>query len=301
VEEEPEDMDMEVEASSPDENRKPRAERRGIQLCFANGPCKGQTFRILKGVNETVIVGSNPVPKANESVLKITDDPTVGKPHAKLELQLFRKKLYRLVVTDLKPNNTATLVSGLAIPRGKNRVALPTQTITFGGTQMKVSEYQDDGADSPMAEPEPAPIRRKRSVAAAIDNSPKKAKETGKPARMEVVNENASCKLVVTAGPYEGEVYYLGEGGSQSILFGTKPTTRSKTIDVQALPQDGSMEPKHARLDWVGDKRGIKIKVTNESKGGETFIGDTRVKKDLVAFPGGSIIIGDTILKVVQN
>jgi hypothetical protein len=135
-----------------------------------------------------------------------------------------------------------------------------------------------------------------------VDNSPKKAKakETCKPARMEVVNENASCKLVVTAGPYEGEVYFLGKGGSQSILFGTKPP-RSKTIDVQALPLDRSMEPKHARLDWVGDKRGIMVKGTNKSTGGKTFIGDMRVQKDLVAFPGGSITIGDTILKVVQN
>jgi hypothetical protein len=116
-------------------------------------------------VNETVIVGSHPVPKANESVLKITDDPTVGKAHAKLELQLVRKRFYHIFVTDLKPKDTATLVSGLAIPRGKTRVVLPTQIITFGGTKMKVSEYQ---------EPEPAPIRRKRSVAAAINKSPKK-------------------------------------------------------------------------------------------------------------------------------
>jgi hypothetical protein len=75
---------------------------------------------------------------------------------------------------------------------------------------------------------------------------------------------------VVTAGPHTGEEYFLGKGGSKKILFGTKPSTKAKDVDMISLPR-ATMEANHARLDFVGNKHCLKINVTNMS-GGDTFL-----------------------------
>jgi hypothetical protein len=335
----PKELDEDVEASLPDdENLKPPAKNlHGITLSFVDGPLKGRVFHMIKGENETVIVGSDPVPKANGTVLEIADD-ALGASHVKLQIEVQRKKHWRLQVTDLKPKNGGTTAIGeYAIPSGKARVAMPGQYIQFGETKVLVLAYKGAKADNAVAEPERSPTRskrivaasidnspqvvvedtkpspmklvnknatrertptrRKRSVAAANDNSPQVVEDT-KPAPMKVANKNATARLVVTNGPHKDEEYFLGKGGSEKILFGSKPSTKAKNVDTISLPLDTNMQANHARLDFVGSKRCMKIKVTNVSAGGHTFVGADPVSKDRVAFSGQTITIGDTVMRV---
>jgi hypothetical protein len=157
----------------PDENRKPPAKTlHGITLSFVSGPLEGKVFNMLKGDIETLIVGFDPVPKANASVLEIVDY-ALGASHAKLQLEVRFKKQWRLQVKDLKPKNGGTtLIGATAIPSGKTLAAGPGQTIRLGQTQVLVLNYKGAKADYAVAEPERTPTRRKRNVAAAVDDSP---------------------------------------------------------------------------------------------------------------------------------
>jgi serine/threonine protein kinase len=301
---EPEEMDVDMDevASSPDENRKPPAKsQQGITLSFKTGPLKDQVFSMIQSENETVIVGYAPVPKANASVLEIGDD-TLGASHVKLQLESQRKNHWRVQVTDLKPKNGGTTINTNAIPSGKTQVVMPGQTVQFGKSRALVLAYNGAKADVAVAEPERAPTGRKRNVAAAIDNSPQVVEEIVKDTKpaavpMEVVKKNATARLVVTAGPHTGEEYFLGKGASKKIVFGTKPSTKAKDVDIFALPQASNMKANHARLDFVGNKHCLKINVTNLSKG-DTFINVDPVSKDRVAFSGQTITMGDTVMRV---
>jgi hypothetical protein len=301
--EEPEEMDVEMEASSPDENRKPPAKTlHGITLSFLAGPLKGRVFNMIKGENETVIVGSNPVAKGiGTSVLQIADD-SMAASHVQLQIEVQRKKYWRIEVTDLKPKNGGTTsINENRIPPGNARVAMPGQNIQFGETKVLVLAYNGAKADYGVVEPERAPARRKRSVAAtiAVDNSPQvEVVEDTKPAPMEVVKKNATARLVVTAGPHKGEEFFLGKGGSEKILFGKKASTKAKNVDAISLSRDTNLKANHARLDFCGNKQCLKIKVTNMSAGAHTFVDVNPVSKDRVAFSGQTITIGDTVMRV---
>jgi hypothetical protein len=109
---------------------------------------------------------------------------------------------------------------------------------------------------------------------------------------MQVVNKYATARIVVTEGPHTGEEFFLGKGGSKKILFGTKPSTKAKDVNVVALPQANNMEANHARLDFAGNKQCMKINVTNVS-GGDTLINvdPVPVKKDRAAFSGQTITV----------
>jgi hypothetical protein len=124
----------------------------------------------------------------------------------------------------------------------------------------------------------------------------KRTKEEKKPAPMKVANKNASARLVVTKGPYEGEEFLLGEGGK--ILFGIKPSTKAKNVDTISLPLDTNMQANHARLDFCGNKKCLKIKVTNMSAGGRTLVDGNPFPKERVAFSGMTITIGETVMRV---
>jgi hypothetical protein len=293
----PEEMDADAEVPLPDENRKPPAKTlHGITLSFVSGPLEGQVFNMIKGEIETLIVGFDPVPKANASVLEIVDD-ALGASHVKLQLEVQFKKHWRLQVTDLKPKNGGnTSIGASAIASGKTLAAGPGQTIHLGQTQVLVLRYKGAKADYAVAEPERTPTRRKRNVAATIDNSPQVV-EDAKPAPMEVVKPNATARLVVTAGPYKGKEYFLGKGGSEKILFGSKPSTKAKNVDTIPLSRDTNMKGNHARLEFVGNKKCLKINVTNVSKG-RTLIDVNLVSKDRIAFSGQTITIGDTVMRV---
>jgi transcription elongation factor Elf1 len=122
-------------------NRKPPAKTpQGMTLSFKAGPLKGQDFHMIKGKNETVIVGSNPIPKTNASVLKIADN-TLGASHVKFHIQ-FHKKRWSLTATDLKPNKGVTKVNAYAIPAGKIQLVLPAQYIYFGQSTVLVLVYK---------------------------------------------------------------------------------------------------------------------------------------------------------------
>jgi hypothetical protein len=138
-------------------------------------------------------------------------------------------------------------------------------------------------------------------VAAAIDNSPQVVEDT-KPAAVpnQVVKKNATARLVVTAGPYTGEVYPIGKGASNKILFGTKPSKKGvpKVDTVISMPLAKNMKASHASLEFVGNKKCLKINVTNLALGGETWINDDPVKKDRVAFAASTITMGDTVMRI---
>jgi hypothetical protein len=306
---EPNEIDADAEASSPDnENRKPPA-KDGITLSFEAGPLKGRVFHMIKGENETLIVGSNPVLKAKESVLEIADD-ALGASHVKLQIEFQRKKHWHLQVTDLKPKNGGTTLIGKdAIPLGKTRMVMPGQNIQWGQTKVLVIAHKGAQADYAVATPERTPTRRTRIVAAAIENSPQvlvedtkpspmKLVEDTKPAPMKVAKKNATARLVVIKGPYKGEEYFLGKGGSDKILFGSKPSTKAKNVNMISLPLDTNMKANHARLDFVGNKHCMKVNVTNMSAGGHTLVDVNPVSKDRVAFSGQTITIGDTVMRV---
>jgi hypothetical protein len=164
-------------------------------------------------------------------------------------------------------------------------------------------------ADYAAATPERTPTRRTRIVAAAIENSPQVLVEDTKPspmklvedtklAPMKVAKKNATARLVVIKGPYKGEEYFLGKGGSDKILFGSKPSTKAKNVNMISLPLDTNMKANHARLDFVGNKHCMKVNVTNMSAGGHTLVDVNPVSKDRVAFSGQTITIGDTVMRV---
>lgn len=94
VRQEPAAAEASANATQPEENPEPPARvlpdepeemritparplraTKGITLSFTAGPLTGQVFHLIKGVNESVTVGSNPVRnKDNPSVLRIADD-----------------------------------------------------------------------------------------------------------------------------------------------------------------------------------------------------------------------------------
>jgi hypothetical protein len=162
------------------------------------------------------------------------------------------------------------------------------------------NDSDDNGGDvNAGAEPEGTRARRKRSVAAAIDNSPQVDEDT-KPAVVstKIVKKNAAACLVVIAGPHTGEEYFLGKGASKKMTIGTNPSRDTRDPAFVHLPRDENMEEKHASLEFVGNKHCLKINVTNIKSKGHTLINHDPVAKNRVAFAESTITIGDTVMRV---
>jgi hypothetical protein len=142
----------------------------------------------------------------------------------------------------------------------------------------------------------------KRVGTASASITPAKAPAAAKnpddvAAKKAAAKKNATARLVVIAGPYKGEEYVLGKGYSAKILFGSKPSTKAKNVEMISLPLDTNMDASHALLEFVGNKKCLVINVKNVSKG-RTLINVNPVKKECAGFLGYTITIGDTVMRV---
>lgn len=123
------------------------------------------------------------------------------------------------------------------------------------------------------------------------DNEPEGKGVARMPARL----QRRGVELRIIEGPHRGESFVIEDGGMETIVIGSKPTTKvGKTI---ALPKDDTLSATHVRFD-LSLKKGINpgIMVTNKSKG-KTFVNCSAITSTK-AFVGNIITVGKTTLEV---
>ncbi|KAL3904346.1 MAG: hypothetical protein SGILL_010105, partial [Bacillariaceae sp.] len=104
-------------------------------------------------------------------------------------------------------------------------------------------------------------------------------------------------RIIVVGGPHKGESFDIEDSGNETIVIGSKPSTKVGT--AVSLPKDKSMSATHLRLD-LSLKKTMKpaVAVTNKSKD-QVFVNSIPVK-NTKAFIGNEIAIGHTVLRVDQ-
>ncbi|KAG7352891.1 protein kinase domain containing protein [Nitzschia inconspicua] len=146
--------------------------------------------------------------------------------------------------------------------------------------------------------------RRNKSKAEAevtVVGSPEESDDSeiesvgGNVARMPARLQRRGVKVSVVAGPHRGESFVIEDGGMETFVLGSKPSSRvGKTY---TLSKDKAISDTHVRLD-LNLKKGIQpgVTVTNKSKG-KTFVNNCSIN-NTKAFIGNTIDIGNTTLQI---
>jgi len=106
--------------------------------------------------------------------------------------------------------------------------------------------------------------------------------------------KRCGVRIVCTEGPHKGETYEMEAGINETIIIGSKPT--SKVGEVFSLKKDKNLKPTHVRLDLAINRRLTTVKITDKSNG-KTYV-NRDVVKNTKAFINDVITIGETSLKI---
>lgn len=106
-------------------------QRRGVRIVCTEGPHKGETYEMEAGLNEAVVIGSNPTSKIGET-LPFKKDKTLKTTHVRLDLAINRK-LTTVKVTDKSKGET--MVNRDVV---KSTKAFINDTIHIGETSLKI-------------------------------------------------------------------------------------------------------------------------------------------------------------------
>jgi serine/threonine protein kinase len=105
--------------------------------------------------------------------------------------------------------------------------------------------------------------------------------------------QRRGVKVRIVAGPHQGESFVIEDGGMETVVLGSNPTTKmGKVVSLK----DKTVAPTHVRLD-LSLKKGMKpaLTVTNKSKDKKVFVNKDPVNSTK-AFIDSTIHIGDTSL-----
>jgi len=105
--------------------------RRGVSILFIGGPHEGESYEIEAGVNEVMVIGSEPSSKIGE-LLVLAKDKTLEATHVRLDLSITRK-LTAIKVTD--KSRGKTYVNRQSV---KSTKAFINDTVKIGKTTFKV-------------------------------------------------------------------------------------------------------------------------------------------------------------------
>jgi serine/threonine protein kinase len=168
-----------------------------------------------------------------------------------------------------------------------------------------------DGDKKPKARAKREPSKRREKV--VIDEKP--SRHSKKNAKSEVVTLEESddesddgvvakpaarlkrrgVKVSVVEGPHLGESFIIEDGGMETFVLGSNPST--KVGKTYKLSKDKSLSDTHVRLDLTLKKgMGPAVTVTNKSKG-RTCVNRSAINSTK-AFIGNTIQIGNTTLEI---
>jgi hypothetical protein len=115
---------------------------------------------------------------------------------------------------------------------------------------------------------------------------------TGKPLK------RVGVKLVVIAGPHKGESIDLESGGTEMLVLGSKPS--SKTGAMYALKKDKGIQATHVVLELDVGKKMTTVRLIDKSNG-NTYKNREKVRTSSTkAFLNDTIKIGDTMINITD-
>jgi serine/threonine protein kinase len=287
-------MDWEAtvdENEEPVVDSKPKA-LEGLTISIDAGPHKGTCINLIKGMSDTLVVGSNPATKAGEIPLILSNDEEVDDSHIKLDLTV-TKRLISINVTDLKSSG-GTYVGTEKIRKGKDYRIFRGGSVRIGNSLLTVKTLDPNAATAPTTEQvssktsttKTRSTRRNQNVAKSSAAAPQEVEEPR-------LKRHGVC-LVVTQGPHKGDSFELESGETETLFVGSKPS--SKTGTLASLNKDKKLKATHTRVDLNVSKKLTTITVTDKSKGG------TQVNRDTInkgrAFINDNIRIGDSVLEI---
>ena len=95
-------------------------------------------MELIKGGTESVVVGTNPISKSNESAMVIAGDAQVDPSHVRLKLKV-AKKFVSVNVSDLNSSGTF-IIGGDKIKKGKDRRLFLGSSFRIGETSISIKK-----------------------------------------------------------------------------------------------------------------------------------------------------------------
>lgn len=299
-----EEMDWEY---IPKENHQPKADRKkkarsGLEFVVQNGPHVGESFTMVDGETNMVVIGKNPKTSKTsfEALFRLQKDPEVDNSHVKLELRVSRQ-VCSVKVWDLN-SSSGTVVGNKTIPSGGNHQAFVNDKFRVGQSTFRIAELSSSSDVIPKRAPS-----AKKSVEARSKTNPKTPLAQDSAAE---ISTNRSAKkplgpadivIAVVDGPHKGEQYALKNDEIDCINLGSASSVTKKGKSI-ILSSDEDIEKRHLRLQLVPSKKVMKVSITNLSDSG-TKVNGNRVapKKEHMCFIGDKITIGSTVLEVKRG
>jgi len=130
-------VDDDDDELKPPNARTNRLKRRGVRIFISEGPHKGEFFDLEAGVNETLIIGCNPVSKVGK-VIKLKRDDALHKTHLRLDFDANNRKMTAIKVTDKSKANGKTFVNRTSVKNFTK--AFINDIIKIGNTTLKVQK-----------------------------------------------------------------------------------------------------------------------------------------------------------------
>ena len=279
---ETEDMDWDL---TEEQDSKPRSmgPRLGIKVLFTQGPHKGESFALVKKEMETVYLGGNPTAKDGDGFAMPGDDQ-VDDTHIKLVLQA-NKRMQTVLVTNLS-SSSGTFINGSSIPAKKERKVFINDTITIGGSVLKIMKLPQDKEPQPTFSP---PTQKPAAVAKT------RSDENKKPPSNKPPPTGPGVRITFKQGQHND--FYLAKSDVSRIVIGSNPS--SKKDETITIP-DASVDATHARLELIYARKLCTVTVTDLKSSSGTFVSASRIPsgKDRKAFINDLIQVGDVIMQV---
>ena len=128
----------ENEDPDEDERKPPVTGSVGVIVFVQDGPDTGLTVELIKGGTESVVVGTNPISKSNESAMVIAGDAQVDPSHVRLKLKV-AKKFVSVNVSDLNSSGTF-IIGGDKIKKGKDCRLFLGSSLRIGETSISIKK-----------------------------------------------------------------------------------------------------------------------------------------------------------------
>ena len=265
-----------------EDERKPSATTVGVLVCVDDGPDAGLATELVMGSAESVVVGSNPKSKGNESALVLSGDPQVDPSHVRLSLGVTKKRV-TVTITDL--NSSGTFLGTERIRKGKDYVVFPGQSFRIGESSISIKKSTSK-SNPTSAKPFVIDVDEDSEESPALP----RLKRRG-------------FILQVTEGPHKGESFELESGGVETLVIGSKPSKGakgSKDVGLMKLAKDKEVGASQVRVELAASKKLTAVIVTDLKSTGTTDVNGDRVQKGKAAkaFVNDRIVIGETELTV---
>jgi serine/threonine protein kinase len=285
---------------------------KGVTVSIASGPHTGDVCHLLEGQCESVTLGSEMGRKHEKGYLFVCDDDNIDKEHARITLQMKRKKMITLIVQDMK-SKSGTFVGQMRIPNGKTQTVFLNDTLRLGDVQITILPWKSRTAASssslstnPVTNDHQRIVNSKTRIPKTILSSSAnqgRIDENVIVQSAKVPSQPRGFRVDFTLGPHKGKSILLQEGCTECVALGQQLAIAN---DIPSFSLEDMSRVLYLHLDTTQKsycRVQLKMDTKKRSKQQQhTPIGlnGNALSNNAIAFANDTITIGDTTKIVLQ-